>query len=150
MGPEVLIQIRSVAHGTHPEARSLNHAFRPDIPVMKLGVDIGWEPTEPAAAVAALEAQLVEFCPSLQQHQCRGREEYLILRSIHESELQPEHGATSIEPALAHLFAHLMIDTMAFITDESKRGASGASRGKCATDFSGWSGSGSRARSTTL
>jgi len=121
MGPEVLISIRDAAHGAHPAARSLNPAFRPDISVIKLGVDIDWEPVEPAAAVAALEAQLVKFCPSLQQHQCRGQEEYLILSSIPESEQQPEHRETSIEPALAlaHLFEHLMIDTMAFITDAS-------------------------------
>ncbi len=121
MGSEVLIRIRDAAHGAHSEVRSLNPAFRSDVPVIKLGVDIDWEPPEPAAAVAALEAQLVEFCPSLQQHQCRGAAEYLILRSIPESEQQPEHGETSIEPALAlaHLFEHLMIDTMAFITDAS-------------------------------
>ncbi len=128
-GPEVLIRIRDAAHGAHPEARFLNPAFRPDIPVIKLGVDIHWGPTEPAAAVAALEAQLLEFCPSLQQHQCRGQEEYHILRSIHESERQPE---TAIEPALAlaHLFEHLMIDTMAFITDASTiSGATAALKG---------------------
>jgi hypothetical protein len=100
--------------------------------VIKLGVDIDWEPTEPAAAVAALEAQLVEFCPSLQQHQCRGLEEYLILRSIHESERLPEHREASIEPALAlaHLFEHLMIDIMAFITDAlTVSGATAALKG---------------------
>ena len=132
MGSEALIRIRDAAHGAHPEARSLNPAFRPDISVIKLGVDIDWEPPEPAAAVAALEAQLVEFCPSLQQHQCRGHADYLILRSIHESEQQPEHGETSIEPALAlaHLFEHLMIDTMAFITDASTiSGATAALKG---------------------
>ena len=132
MGPEVLIRIRDAAHGAHPEARSLNPAFRPEIPVIKLGVDIDWEPTEPTAAVAALEAQLVEFCPSLRQHQCRGQPEYRILRPIHESERQPEHGETSIEPALAlaHLFEHLMIDTMAFITDASTiSGATAALKG---------------------
>ncbi len=59
MSPEVLISIRDAAHGAHPEARSLNPAFRPDIPVIKLSIDIEWEPTELAAAVAALEAQLV-------------------------------------------------------------------------------------------
>jgi hypothetical protein len=121
MGPEGLIHIRDAAHGDHPEACSLNPAFRPGTQVIKLRVDIDWEPTESTAAVAALEAQLVEFCPSLQQHQCRGQEEYLILRSTRESEQQPGHAETSIEPALAlaHLFEHLMIDTMAFITDES-------------------------------
>ena len=132
MGPEVLIRVRDAVHGVHPQALSLNPAFRPDVPVIKLRVDIDWGPTEPTAAVAALEARLVEFCPSLQQHQCRGQEEYHVLRSIHETERRPEHGEAVIEPALAlaHLFEHLMIDTMAFITDASVvSGATAALKG---------------------
>ena len=121
MGPEVLIRVRDAAHGAHPQARSLNAAFRSDFPVLKLGVDIDWGPAETAEAVEALEARLVEFCPSLQQHECRGREEYHILRSIHDGDRRLDHSETAIEPALAlaHLFEHLMIDTMAFITDAS-------------------------------
>ena len=132
MGPKELIRVLDAALGSHPQARSLNPAFRSDVPILKLGVDIEWGPPEAAAAVAKLEARLVEFCPSLQQHQCRGREEYHILRSIREADRRLKHGETSIEPALAlaHLFEHLMIDTMAFITDASiVSGATAALKG---------------------
>ena len=56
----MLIRIRDAAHGAHPEVRSLNPAFRPDIPVIKLGVDIDWEPPEPAAEEAVLNRDEVE------------------------------------------------------------------------------------------
>ena len=124
MGREALIRIQGARLGSHPEALALNASFRRDTPILKLAVEVEWKPKEPAAALAALEARLVEFCPSLRDHQCRGEESYRILRSTGDGGRTAPDDSTAqqAEPieaalALAHLFEHVMIDTIAFITD---------------------------------
>ena len=132
MGSDSVIRICHADHGSHPEALSLNSSFRADVPVLKLGVKIAWTPPRPMAALFALEAGLVELCPSLQAHECRGQAEYHVLRFIDGEERRPDEGATAIEPglALAHLFEHVVIDSIAFITDAPViSGATGALRG---------------------
>ncbi len=132
MARDELIRIRHADLGSHPEAHLLNAAFRPGALVLKLCVEIDWEPTESPAAVGAIESNLVTLCPSLREHECRGREEYHILRSTNGRGLQLEESETPFEAALAlaHLYEHVMIDTLAFITDERVvSGATGALKG---------------------
>jgi hypothetical protein len=134
MERDALICIEGTNLGLHPEAHGLNASFRRDVPILKLSVEINWEPRESLAAVAGLEARLLKLCPSLRKHQCRGQEEYHVLRSLDGNGRQrqlPETGIT-IEAALAlaHLYEHVLIDTMAFITDSPVvSGATGALNG---------------------
>ena len=115
-----MIHIKDADLGFHPEAHALNASFRRDVPILKLSVEVNWEPGESLAALAALEARLVKLCPSLREHQCRGQEEYHVLRSTDGRGRQRKESKTTIETALAlaHLYEHVMIDTIAFITDE--------------------------------
>lgn len=117
MGKE-LICVQNADLGSHPEALALNTSFRRDTPILKLCVEINWEPTEPAVAVASLEARLVKLCPSLREHECRGQEEYHILSSGDERGPRFAESRRTVEAplALAHLYEHVMIDTIAFIT----------------------------------
>lgn len=120
MAQHGLIRIRDADLGLRPEARALNASFRTDVPILKLSVEIDWAPSDSLAALAAVEKRLVALCPSLREHECRGREEYHILRSTDGGGGPPERTETAIEPelALAHLYEHVMIDTVAFVTDE--------------------------------
>lgn len=132
MGRESLIQIQDSDLGSHPEALALNDSFRSDVPILKLSVEIDWEPEDSRGALSALEARLVKFCPSLREHQCRGEAQYHILRSINGEGRQVESPETPTEAALAlaHLFEHVLIDTIAFITDAATvSGATGALKG---------------------
>ena len=104
-----LIHIREAELGLCPEVVALNAAFRKDLPILKLRVEIDWDPKAPGAALSALEAALLEVCPSLRDHQCRGDRTYRVLRSTDEAEAPL---------ALAHLFEHVVIDAISFITNE--------------------------------
>jgi hypothetical protein len=132
MARDELIRIRRADLGSHPEAHILNAAFRPGVLVLKLRVEIDWEPTDPLAALVGIESRLVTQFPSLREHDCRGSEEYHILRSTNGKGWpvkELEESETTIEAALAlaHLYEHVMIDTIAFMTDERVvSGATGA------------------------
>jgi hypothetical protein len=119
MAQDGLIRIRQADFGPRPAARALNASFRPDAPILKLSVEIDWDPRDSRGAVADVEARLVTLCPSLREHECRGQEEYHILRST-DGRGRLDGTATPIEAALAlaHLYEHVMIDTVAFVTDE--------------------------------
>ena len=69
MGREALIRIQGARLGSHP------------------------------AALAALEGRLVEFCPSLRDHQCRGEECYRILRSTGQASITRMAQLRSRQPA---------------------------------------------------
>jgi len=115
-----LIRIRETDLGPHPEAFALNAAFRKDLPILKVRVEVDWEPRAPAAAVASVEAGLFEVCPGLRDHQCRGDEAYHVLRSTDGEHGRRAEAAEAIEAplALAHLFEHVVIDAISFITGE--------------------------------
>ena len=132
MGGVALVRIKSAHLRACPEASALNAAFRRDTPILKLRVEIDWEPQRPLKALRALEAGLMELCPSLRKHQCRGQEEYHILRSGNGRDRTDAERETTIEPqlALAHLFEHVVIDAVSFITGEPLiSGATGALKG---------------------
>jgi hypothetical protein len=132
MDPQVSIRVENSDLGTHPEARQLNDSFRDNLPILKLRVDVEWQPAEPRRALAELEAQLVKLCPSLRMHQCRGEDDYHVLRHIPTGAAEPRQAERPIEPALAlaHLLEHVMIDTVSFVTDAPiVSGATAALRG---------------------
>lgn len=117
MDREPRIRFGEADFGSHPEAFPLNASFQKDLPILKLRVDVDWEPKAPAAALALLEAGLLEVCPGLRRHQCRGDASYHVLRP---PDGKPGRGGAAIEAplALAHLLEHVVIDAIAFITDE--------------------------------
>jgi len=119
MSREPTMYIRGAEVGHHPEAIALNSSFRSDIPILKLLMDIRWEPEDTIVELAALEHRLEQLCPSLRQHRCRGREEYHILRSVDAAAPSGEAQRASVEAplALAHLYEHVLIDTIAYITE---------------------------------
>ena len=101
MGEETLIHIRDADLGSHPEVFALNASFRKNLPILKLRVEIDWEPKVPGVALTSLEARLLEVCPSLRDHQCRGDEAYHVLRSTDGKGRLPEERAPEIEACLA-------------------------------------------------
>ena len=132
MGREPLIYVREADLGSHPEAFSLNASFRKDLPILKLRVEVEWEPQSSDAALTSLEAGLLEVCPSLRDHQCRGDETYHVLRSVDGKQGRDEEAGRAIEAplVLTHLFEHVVIDAISFITDEPViSGATAALRG---------------------
>ena len=114
MGGEARILIAGSEVGPHPEVLPLNSGFRADVPLLKLQVDIDWNPPHPARALASLEERLEEPLPGLREHQCRGHLRYHILRSAEQLDGEQEHIEAAL--ALAHLLEHVMIDTLAAIT----------------------------------
>ena len=125
------IRIAGRDFGLYPQSLSLNPRFRADVPRIKLDVEIDWKPRHPGRALAALEEALLEICPSLERHQCRGQIQYHILRGLEEPREAPDDGAGDIETplALAHLLEHVLIDTIAYVTGEKLlSGATGARR----------------------
>ena len=127
MGGEHRIRIVGSEVGAHTHVLDLNSSFRPDVPLLKLQVDIDWTPRSPSRALSRLEDRLVELCPGLRDHECRGHFRYHILQS-------GEHADGEAEPieaalALAHLLEHVLIDTLAYITSATRlSGITGAHR----------------------
>ena len=119
MSREPKMHIQGAELGHHPEASALNSSFRSDTPILKLRLDIRWDPEDTIVELAALEHRLVQLCPSLRQHRCRGREEYHILRNVDAPGPSGETQQAFVEAplALAHLFEHVLIDAIAYITD---------------------------------
>jgi hypothetical protein len=113
MGGGVRILITGSEVGPHSAVLPLNASFRPDVPLLKLQVDIDWSPSDPVEALTVLEDRLVELCPGLRQHQCRGHVRYRILRAHEAGEVAQAPIEASL--ALAHLLEHVLIDAMAFI-----------------------------------
>ena len=114
MSGEVRILIAGSEVGSYPKVLPLNSRFRSDLPLLKLQVDIDWNPRAPAQALSSLEKRLVELCPSLRRHECRGHRRYHILCSDEQKETGREPIEVSL--ALAHLLEHVLIDALAFIT----------------------------------
>jgi len=114
MSGEVRILITGSEIGSYPTVLPLNSMFRPDVPLLKLQVEIDWMPRSPAQALSSLEQRLVEFCPSLRQHECRGHRPYQILCS--DEQKASGHRPIEVSLALAHLLEHVLIDALAFIT----------------------------------
>ena len=113
MGGGVRILITGSEVGPHTQVLPLNARFRSDVPLLKLQVDIDWNPHHPLQALDLLEERLVELCPGLRDHQCRGHVRYRILRRQEPG--GGEHEPVEASLALAHLLEHVLIDAMAFI-----------------------------------
>lgn len=114
MGGEVRILITGSEIGSYPKVLPLNSKFRSGVPLLKLQVEIDWKPRSPALALSALEQRLMELCPSLRHHECRGHRPYHILCS--DEQKAAGHEPLEVSLALAHLLEHVLIDALAFIT----------------------------------
>jgi hypothetical protein len=128
MGRAAPIRVASSDIGPHPEILGLNPSFRAAVPILKLELDVSWRPGKPMRALADLEDRLAELSPSLRRHQCRAEHRYLLLRG---RDADQGGGAEPYEAglALSHLFEHVLIDSVAFLTDEARvSGVTGAHR----------------------
>ena len=124
MREDVQIRILGAAVGRFPQVLSLNPAFRPELNRLKLTLDIDSRLADPQTTLLDVEEELLLVCPSLQWHQCRGPHEYRLFESQAAARAAPPIEANL---ALAHLIEHVMIDTIAFVTDaESVSGITGA------------------------
>lgn len=120
------IRVQSLTVGPHPEARSLNRSFRSHVPLLKLRLEIEWEPPHPEAEMRRILQPLLALSPSLRDHTCRGDARYGVLRP---GEGKTGHTGPPFEAplALAHLIEHLIMDIVAFVLEEPKiSGATGA------------------------
>src|SRR4029077_1809861 len=78
------IGILAYEFGLHPKIVPLNPALRPDATTLKLKLRIVWEPEDPTASLSALEGALLDVCPSIARHECRGPREYHVHRFARE------------------------------------------------------------------
>jgi hypothetical protein len=121
------IRVLASEFGWYPEIFPLNPEFRPGASAVKLTVEIDWPSADAIAALAALEAQLVAFSPSFRFHQCRGPHQYRVFVDPGNSARGAAAEALEASLALAHLLEHVMIDSIAFVTDAlSVSGITGA------------------------
>lgn len=127
MSGEARILISGIEVGPHTDVLPLNASFRPDVPLMKLQVEIDWNPPHPHQALPRLEEQLAELCPGLREHKCRGHFRYHILRSGEAARAGQEPIEASL--ALAHLLEHVLIDMIAYVMSAPRlSGITGAHR----------------------
>lgn len=112
------IRALSLDVGSHPQARRLNPQFSREAPVLRLRVEVSWDPQDPGAALFGLESRLARLSPTLARHQCRGHPDYRILRTqAGDTGGRPRLGRDFEAPlALAHVLEHLIIDAVSFLT----------------------------------
>lgn len=125
------IRALSLDVGPYPEARLLNPQFSRAVPMLRLRVEVSWNPQDAGAALSGLEGQLARLSPTLSRHQCRGPHDYRILRTQAREAGGPPRPGRDFEPglALAHVLEHLIIDAVAFLTGAAVvSGATGALR----------------------
>ena len=118
------IRVLSSDLGSFPNVLPLNPAFRPEASRLRLRLEIDCELADDGSALLELEDVLMSACPGLRLHQCRGPHEYRLFEARTRDPTAPP---IDTNLALAHLIEHVMIDTVAFVTDaESVSGVTGA------------------------
>lgn len=118
------IQVLASDLGSFLHVLSLNPAFRLEARRLRLTLEINCELVQAGRTLLDLDEQLLSACPSLRLHQCRGPHEYRLFESQADDFAAPPIEANL---ALAHLIEHVMIDTVAFVTEaESVSGVTGA------------------------
>ncbi len=126
------IRALSLDVGSHPQARRLNPQFSPEAPLLRLRVEVSWDPRDASTTLFGLEGRLARLSPTLARHQCRGHHDYRILRTLARDTGGPPRLGRDFEPslALAHVLEHLIIDAVSFLTGAPiVSGATGALRG---------------------
>lgn len=107
------IRVAKVDYGPLPEARALNPKFSPKSPILFATLDIRWDPDDPVAAVARLEAALLTLYPRFVLHECRGSSRYHVFAHVRRPAASGSgDGGAPFEGALAlaHLVEHAVID----------------------------------------
>jgi hypothetical protein len=133
------VMIKAVAHGLFPLAASLNNKVDPSSPILKVTLQIRWNPGDSGSRLAFIERQLRTLSPSFEHHQCRGLKRYRVFNKGRSRRGGDSPGPprvpsrtprqSGIEPsmALAHLIEHAIIDFLSFITGVTRcSGATGA------------------------
>ena len=113
MRPEVSLRVLATGYGTYPQILRLNPKFRPGALTLKLILEVSWTPWKPAEALSSLRTKLLRVSPSLQRHECRGPEGYLLFGPGASDDIN-----VTVEAALAlsHLVEHVLVDIIAFVT----------------------------------
>ena len=139
------VNVLASDYGYHPSILALNQSLRPDTPTLRLTLEINWNPRDPVRSLSDLETGLLEVCPDLGRHHCRGPAQYHVHAALRNNAQNGDgrefatqdhlpfrqRAAGAIEPslALAHLIEHAMIEAVAFLTDSEKvSGVTGAHR----------------------
>ena len=118
------IRVLSSDLGSFPNVLSLNPAFRPEVSRLRLTLEIDCQLADAGSTLLELEDGLMNACPRLRLHQCRGPHGYRLFESQADDLAAPP---IEVNLALANLIEHVMIDTVAFVTEaESVSGVTGA------------------------
>ncbi len=126
MTPRQVIDVVGSDFGVFPAVARLNPMLAESSPLMKLTVRVDWRPDDPAHELRDLERALAAAAPSLGSHQCRGPHQYRLFqvdeRAVGESGDGGTEAGAAAEPfepglALAHLFEHVIIDAVAYVTE---------------------------------
>ncbi len=124
MTPRHVIDVIGSDFGVFPAIARLNPMLTESSPLLKLTVRVHWSPDDPASELRDLERQLAAAAPSLGNHQCRGPHQYRLFQEDQGASSSRDGGieqedAVELEPglALAHLYEHVIIDAVAYVTE---------------------------------
>ncbi len=115
MAHDHVIEVVATDFGVFPQVVPLNPMLAADGTLLKLTVHVNWHPPGDAAErLRAAEERLAAAAPSLGLHQCRGPHQY---RLFQEGRAATDGAAFEPALALAHLFEHVIIDAVAYVTE---------------------------------
>ena len=114
MAHDHVLEVVATDFGVFPSVVPLNPMLAVGGTLLKLTVHVNWHPGDAAERLRAAEQRLAAAAPSLELHQCRGPHQY---RLFQEGRAAPGGGAFEPALALAHLFEHVIIDAVAYVTE---------------------------------
>jgi hypothetical protein len=114
MADRHVIQVVATQFGSFPEITPLNPMLAAGGTLLKLTVRVDWHPGDAVRRLRDAEHRLAAAAPSLGLHQCRGPHQY---RLFQEGQAVPDGAAFEPALALAHLFEHVIIDAVAYVTE---------------------------------
>lgn len=124
------IRILRTEFGRFPNILPLNPELRPGSPMLRVTLEVEWEPPDAVPLLRSYQRELSSLLPALSRHRCRGPAHYHFAKvGANEAEEGAQARANGVEPALAlvHLAEHLAIDVIAFVTEvESVSGVTAA------------------------
>lgn len=117
-----VIEVLGSDFGVYPAIAGLNPMLDAEATLLKLTVRVGWQPGDAADRLRELEHRLAAASPSLGLHQCRGPHQYRLFQESSASAAGSLEGTADERPfepglALAHLFEHVIIDAVAYVTE---------------------------------
>lgn len=117
-----VIDVVATDFGTFPTVARLNPMVHEGNTLLKLTIHVDWQPGDAAQRLRDVEHQLTAAAPSLGLHQCRGPHRYRLFQDGQGAARDATRNAPADEPfepglALAHLFEHVIIDAVAYVTE---------------------------------